>query len=128
MTRLRTSIEALALAGIVRVAVRLLTVRRLLVLLDRMPRTRGVETAGECAALGAKAAGRAAHATCLYSALTTYGLLARRGHAPRLVIGARHAPGFAAHAWVAVDGASVEPSAHEYAPLWASGAPCSGVR
>lgn len=128
MTRLRTSIEALALAGVVRVALRLLPVRRLLILLDAMPRTRSVETAGECAALGAKAAGRAAHGTCLYSALTTYGLLARRGYAPRLVIGTRRAPAFAAHAWVSVDGAAVEPSAHEYAPLWASGASCSGVR
>lgn len=128
MTRLPAGVEALALAGVVRVALRLLSVPRLLDLLDTMPRTRGVETPGECAALGAKAAGRAAHATCLYSALTTYGLLVRRGYAPRLVIGTRGAPEFAAHAWVSLDGAAVEPSAHEYAPLWASGASRSGVR
>ena len=53
--------------------------------------------------------------------LTTFALLARRGHAPQLVIGAVPEGGFEAHAWVTVDGVPVVAPAREYVPLWNSG-------
>jgi hypothetical protein len=44
---------------------------------------------------------------CLTRSLVLMRLLARRGISARLVIGARAAPGFLAHAWVVYDGHAV---------------------
>lgn len=117
-------IEAHAIACAVRVAVRVLPLSRVVAMLSKIPRTGEASRSStdECARAAVDAARRAAHPTCLYDALTAFALLVRHGHAARLVIGAAHAAGFAAHAWVTVDGMPVQPSAREYVPLWSYGA------
>jgi hypothetical protein len=121
--RLAIHAEAHAIAGVIRVALRILPLPRVALLLANLPRARRpVSTAGECVSAAADAVRRAAHPTCLYTALTAFALLARRGYAPRLVIGAARDGGFGAHAWVIVGGAPVIPCTRDYAPLWSYGA------
>jgi len=122
VTRLAIRAEAHAIAVAVRIAVRLLPLPRIVALLAQLPRAhRSVSTTDECASAAADAARRAAHPTCLFTALTAFALLARRGHAPRFVVGAAHDGGFDAHAWVTVGGAPMIPCTREYVPLWTYG-------
>ena len=113
--------EAHAIAALVRVLLRLLPLPRVTALLARIPRTRSLSTPRECVAAAAEAARRAAHSTCLFTALTTFALLARRGYKPHLVIGAARGAGFDAHAWVNLGGEPVVPNARDYATLWIHG-------
>jgi Transglutaminase-like superfamily len=110
--------EAYAIAALVRVLLRLLPLPRVAALLARIPRTRSVSTPRDCVSAAAEAARRAAHPTCLFTALTTFALLARRGHRPHLVIGAAHGAGLDAHAWVNLAGVPVVANARDYATLW----------
>ena len=111
--------EAYALAILLRVALRLLPLRRVVTALARLPRSRDhVTSAADCARAAADATRAVAHPTCLFTSLTAFGLLARRGYAARLVIGAAADDGFDAHAWVTVEGVSLVPSAGKYSPLW----------
>ena len=51
-------------------------------------------------------------ATCLRKSLLVYGLLRRRGFRPDLELGVRReAPDIAAHAWVELEGVSIDPQA-----------------
>ena len=121
--------EALAIAGLVRVAMRILPLPRIAVLLAHLPRTRRtLGSPSECASAAADAAGRAAHPTCLYTTLTAFALLARRGYAPSLVIGAARDRGFEAHAWLIVGGAPMMPGRCDYTPLWNYAASPAGAR
>jgi hypothetical protein len=120
--------EAHAIAGLIRVAVRLLPLPRIAALLARLPRTRRTSSPGECASAAADAVPRVAHPTCLYTALTAFALLARRGYAPSLLIGAARVGGFDAHAWVIVAGAPVIPGRRDYTPLWSYAASPAGAR
>jgi hypothetical protein len=111
--------EAYALAGLIRIALRILPLPRVVALLEHLPRAgHALNGPTECAFAAAAAARRAAHPTCLYTALTSFALLARRGYAPSLVIGATRDNGFDAHAWVIVGGAPVLPCRRDYTPLW----------
>jgi hypothetical protein len=121
--------EAHAVAVAIRVALRMLPFARVVALLARLPREYGRSAGTDaCLAASVEASGRAAHPTCLFTALTAFALLARRGYGPRLVIGAARERGFDAHAWVTVDGAAVLPCDREYVPLWSCGAPSAGTR
>jgi hypothetical protein len=117
------------MAAAIRIALRMLPLSRVVARLARLPRAHQ-RTAGTAACMAAsiEAAGRAAHPTCLFTALTAFGLLARRGCDPRLVIGAARDRGFEAHAWVTVDGAAVIPCDREYVPLWSCGASSARAR
>lgn len=118
MRRLRLRAEAHALAAAIRVALRLLPLPRLVVCLARLPRVRRAAAPAACASAAAEAARRAAHSTCLFTALIAFALLARRGYAPQLVIGAARDGGFDAHAWVTVAGTAVTACPRDYVPLW----------
>ena len=113
--------EAHAIAALVRVLLRLLPLPRVAALLAQLPRTRSLSTPDDCVSAAAEAARRAAHPTCLFTALTTFALLARRGYRPHLVIGAARGAGFDAHAWVNLAGVPVVPNARDYATLWTYG-------
>jgi Transglutaminase-like superfamily len=120
--RLAIRAEAHVIAAAVRIVVRLLPLPRIVALLARLPRAhRPVGTTVECASAVADAVRRAAHPTCLFTALTAFALLARRGHEPRFVLGAANDRGFDAHAWVTVRGVPVIPCTREYVPLWSYG-------
>lgn len=111
--------EARAMAAALRVALRLLPVPRIIAMLARIPRSRDrITTAADCARAAAQAARVSAHPTCLFTSLTAFGLLARRGYAAQFVIGAARHEGFDAHAWVMVEGIPLTPGAREYSPLW----------
>ena len=111
--------EARALAILLRVALRLLPLPDVVRTLARLPRSRDrVTSAADCARAAADATRAVAHPTCLFTSLTAFGLLARRGYAARLVIGAARDEGFDAHAWVTVAGVPVVPSPGEYSPVW----------
>jgi len=111
--------EAGALAVLLRVALRLLPLPHVVTMLARIPRSRDrVTTAAACARAAARASRRVAHPTCLFTSLTAFGLLARRGYAAQLVVGVARDGGFDAHAWVNVAGVPLVPSAREYSPLW----------
>jgi hypothetical protein len=117
------------MAAAIRIALRLLPLSRVVALLARLPRAyRWTAGTAACMAASVEAAGRAAHPTCLFTSLTAFALLARRGHGPQLVIGAARDGGFSAHAWVTVDGAAVIPCDREYVPLWSCGASSAGAR
>jgi hypothetical protein len=104
---------------LIRIALRILPLPRVVALLGRLPGAGPpLNSPTECAFAAAAAARRAAHPTCLYTALTSFALLARRGYAPSLVIGAARDGGFNAHAWVIVGGAPVLPCRRDYTPLW----------
>lgn len=120
--RLRLRVEAHAIAAAIRVALRLLPLPRLVVCLARLPRVRRAADPAACACAAAEAAGRVAHPTCLFAALTAFALLARRGYAPQLVIGAARDRSFAAHAWVTVDGTPLTACVRDYVPLWCAAA------
>ena len=63
-------------------------------------------------------------ASCLTRALATQILLAWQGQPSEVRYGARHdAEGFAAHAWVEVDGHSLDASSGDYHTLHAAGLP-----
>ncbi len=110
--------EAHAIAAVIRLALRLLPLPRIVALLARLPRAHSCVSTTECVSAAADAASHAAHPTCFFTALTAFALLARRGHAPRFLIGAAHDPGFDAHAWVTVRGVPVIPCTRDYVPLW----------
>ena len=128
--------EAHAIAALVRVLLRLLPLPRVAALLARIPRTRSLSTPRDCVAAAAEAARRAAHPTCLFTALTTFALLARRGYRPDLVIGAARVgrgfrprqAGFDAHAWVNLAGVPVVSNARDYAALWSYGTSAGETR
>jgi hypothetical protein len=111
--------EARALAIVLRVGLRVLPLPRIAALLARMPRSGDrISTADDCLRAATHAVRLAAHPTCLFTSLTAFGLLARRGYAPRLVIGAVRDDGFDAHAWVTVADVPRIRGAREYSPLW----------
>ncbi len=119
--RLSTRVEALALAAAVRVAVRWFPLKRVASALAAVPVMRGAspENPAGCLAAARAAAGRLAHPTCFYESLVAFGLLARRGYAVRLYIGARHSQDLESHAWVTVDGCPSEPEATAgYTAIW----------
>ena len=128
--------EAHAIAALLRVLLRLLPLPRVAALLARIPRARSLSTPRDCVAAAAEAVRRTAHPTCLFTALTTFALLARRGYRPDLVIGAARVgrsftprqAGFDAHAWVNVAGAPVVPNARDYATLWTYGTSAAETR
>jgi hypothetical protein len=113
--------EAVALAICARLALRFLAVDSVARLLGRMPGRRrpGLRAIDECMEAASVAASRAAHPTCLYRSLIALGLLARRGHAVAIHIGASREGGFSAHAWVTVGGVPVDaPQPRVYVALW----------
>ena len=113
-------VEAHAIAVVIRLALRLLPLPRVVTLLERPVRARRSVSTTVCAAAAAEAARHAAHPTCLFTALTAFALLRRHGHAPRFVIGAARGPAFHAHAWITVGGVPLVPSVG-YVPLWSCG-------
>ena len=121
--------EAHAIACGVRIALQWLSLPRTLELLERLPRTsRAVTSPAACDFAAAEAARRVAHPTCLYTALTAFALLVRRGYAARLVIGAAPGGDFAAHAWVTIEGRPLTSAARPYVSLWSYGPPNAGAR
>ena len=120
--------EAHAIAALVRVLLRLLPLPRVAALLARIPRARSLSTPRDCVAAAAEAVRRTAHPTCLFTALTTFALLARRGYRPHLVIGAARGAGFDAHAWVNLAGVPVVSNARDYATLWSYGTSAGETR
>lgn len=111
--------EALCVALLVRVLVRLGGVARVSRWIARMPSTARGGNAADCAAAAARAARIVAHPTCLYRALIGLALLARRHRDVQLHIGARTEPEFGAHAWLVLDGAVVaDGEAAAFEPLW----------
>ena len=75
-------------------------------------------SADDCLNAAAIASQRLAHATCLYRALTAYALLVHRHPATQFHVGARRAEDVAAHAWVTVNGRTIDAEAWRYATLW----------
>src|SRR5690606_31980572 len=90
---------------------------------DDAPRTATTDEAEAAIALAhlAAVAGRRGPiaANCLPQALLVYWLLRRRGFAPQLKIGVRkqHEATLDAHAWVALDGRSLDPVQATYQPF-----------
>ena len=122
MIDLAMRVEAHAFAAAIRIALRCMSIPRLVTLVTWVPRAhRPVGTPDECMRAAEEAAGRVAHRTCLFTALTAFALLARRGHPVRVVIGAARHEGLDAHAWVTVADVPVRGSTRAYEPLWASG-------
>ena len=121
--RATTRAEAHAIAALMRVALRVLPLPRIVTLLARLPRAQQCRDGiAECELAATEAARRAAHPTCLFTALVAFALLVRRGYLPCFMVGVSRDHGFDAHAWVTVDGVALIPSVGEYAPLWSSGA------
>jgi hypothetical protein len=114
-------VEAHAVAALVRLLLRLLPLPRVVSLVAQLPHTRCVSAPRDCASAAASAARRIAHPTCLFTALTTFALLARRGYSPRIVIGVARGHSVDAHAWVTLAGMPVVPCARDYAALWSYG-------
>lgn len=108
------------IAAAVRVALRVLPVRRTVFLLERLPGRPAPESdADACWTAACQAAARIAHPTCLYRSLVAFALLARRGRRVALHIGAHRGPHVAAHAWVTIDGRALGgDGAERYRVLW----------
>jgi transglutaminase superfamily protein len=122
MTDLAIRAEAHACAFGIRIALRCMSIPRLVTLVSRLPRVqRPSSNVDECVRAAEEAAGRVAHRTCLFTALTAFALLARRGHPVRVLIGAARDHGLDAHAWVTVSDVPLTASTRAYEPLWASG-------
>lgn len=116
---IRLFVEACALAAVVRVAVRFVPLTRIAAALGRFRLQAEAASIDSCLAAASLAAARVAHPTCLYRSLVAFGLLVRRSHAAAFHLGASLEDGFAAHAWVTVNGRACEPlSVLQYAPLW----------
>lgn len=113
-------LEACVIAVSVRVALRVMPLPRLVRALAALPGVRAdpVQDADACRRAGAAAVARVAHPTCLFEALTTFGLLARRGHAAVFHVGGARDAGFQAHAWVSVDGRPLDGSTAGYSGIW----------
>jgi hypothetical protein len=135
---LRLLAEACAIAAGVRIALRFVPVNRLVCAIARLPRGRSASSCASgfrpqaegtsreddqaiqaCVTAAWAAAARIAHPTCLFTSLVAFGLLARRGHPAAIHIGASRDGGFAAHAWVTVNGRPFgPPQSRRYAALW----------
>lgn len=111
--------EAYAIAVLVRVGLRVLTLPRLSGLLAGLPRARDGASERACLAAATMAAGGAAHPTCLFTSLIGFALLARRGRDVRLHLGVARTPGFEAHAWLTSASVPLEPvPTTRYTPIW----------
>lgn len=124
--RALTTIEAHAIAAAVRLGVRWCSLRCVVSTLAGVPASRrpGAEPVAGCLAAARAAASRMAHPTCLFESLVAFGLLARRGHAVGLHLGARREREevLESHAWVTVDGRPCDPdSASRYTEIWRIG-------
>ena len=78
----------------------------------------------DCVRAGTNAADAFSHPTCLYRALTVYGLLVARHDGAQFHIGAARTATVAAHAWTSIGGEPLDAEARRYAPLWT--APAEG--
>ena len=117
-------VEAFLLAAIARAALRRFSLPAVARGFGALPRSRRgcPESVDECMAAAALGAARAAHSTCLFRSLVAFALLARRGHAAAVHLGAHREGGLSAHAWVTIDGVAVEPQgASTYVSLWRHG-------
>jgi hypothetical protein len=113
--------EAYVLAALVRVAVRLWPLKRVAATLASVPRRRGAshESVDACLDAARRAVARVSHPTCFFEALVGFTLLARRGCAVELHVGARRAADLEAHAWLTIDGRPCDPrGSHGYTPVW----------
>lgn len=118
---LALSLEAHAVALFVRILVRTSSLKRAAGVLAGVPRRRAVsaDTAASCVAAARQATARVAHPTCLYQSLVAFALLARRGYAVTLHVGARRRQWLEAHAWLTIDGHPYEPeTTASYTELW----------
>lgn len=115
-------VEAHVVAVLARVAVRTVSLKTAGAFLAHLPhQRRGTARApvASCLAAAHEAAAHAAHPTCLFESLVAFTLLARRGHAVELHVGARRSPDLEAHAWVSLDGEPCDAGAAEgYTELW----------
>lgn len=112
--------EALVLAAVARVVVRAGSLKRAGTLLARIPRRAApADPVASCLAAARDAAARAAHPTCLYESLIAFALLARRGYAVELHLGAKRSERLEAHAWISIDGRPCGREAIEgYTEIW----------
>ncbi|WP_310649438.1 lasso peptide biosynthesis B2 protein [Thermomonas sp. S9] len=116
----------LLMLPLVSLGLSLLGYRRMLALVERVGHrrqrhpatTQELEAARRLAGLLAIAGRRGLPATCLRQALLLHLLLRRRGLAPQLLLGLRRTDGQPAmHAWVELEGTSLDPSPLEHTPF-----------
>lgn len=116
----------LLMLPLVSLGLSLLGYRRMLALVERLGHRRQchpataaeLEHARRLATLLAIAGRRGLPATCLRQALLLHLLLRRRGLSPQLLLGLRRTDGQPAmHAWVELEGTSLDPSPLEHAPF-----------
>lgn len=116
----------LLMLPLVSLGLSLLGYRRMLALVERLGHRRQrhpataaeLEQARRLATLLAVAGRRGLPATCLRQALLLHLLLRRRGLSPQLLLGLRRTDGLPAmHAWVELEGTSLDPSPLEHAPF-----------
>ncbi|MFN3310267.1 MAG: lasso peptide biosynthesis B2 protein [Thermomonas sp.] len=116
----------LLMLALVSLGLSLLGYRRMLALVERLGHCRQrhpataaeLEHARRLAGLLAIAGRRGLPATCLRQALLLHLLLRRRGLASQLLLGLRREGGLPAmHAWVELEGTSLDPSPLEHAPF-----------
>lgn len=122
--RALTTVEAHAIAAAVRIGMRWCSLKCVASTLAAVPASRrpGSEPVAGCLAAARAAASRVAHPTCLFESLVAFGLLARRGHAVGLHLGARREEVLESHAWITLDGLPCEPdSANRYTEIWRIG-------
>jgi hypothetical protein len=114
----RLLFEGVLLACLVRGGLRLMSLRRLVRLLGRLPEARQPRSPDVCIAAAGAAVRRAAHPTCLFAALVSFGLLARRGHDVTFHLGVASAPSFEAHAWLTLAACRLDEHQDSFAPIW----------
>lgn len=114
-------VEAHLFALLVRVAVRVWPLKRVAATFASVPRRPGVpaDSVDACLDAARRAVARLSHATCFYEALVGFALLARRGAAVELQVGARRGTGLESHAWLTIDGCPCDPRGSAgYTPVW----------
>jgi hypothetical protein len=94
------TVEAMVVACLVRAGLRVVALPGLVCMLGRLPTARRADTMEACEAAARAAVARVAHPTCLFAALVTFTLLARRGFDVTFHLGAARGPSFSAHAWL----------------------------
>lgn len=113
--------EAFLIAAGVRLALRLLSFRRVVAFVAGLPAARTIRRhdVPVCVAAARRAAARVAHPTCLFESIIALALLRRRGHDATFHLGARRGAGFEAHAWLTVGGLPVDGAGDDaYVCLW----------
>lgn len=116
---MRQAAEACVVAVVVRIALPVLPLDRVLSLLasGRRGAAESLDVAG-CLAAAATAARRVAHPTCLYESLIAFSMLARRGAPVVFHLGVSSGVPFEAHAWISVAGQIAGDAPRRWPELW----------